>query len=180
MATKTNTEINGRKYYRITRTICHEYKDGKKVPIKKQFLGTSKGNAEKKYEKWKEEQANKNTSVTETLKTFGELADFYSENVLAVSSEYAPRTIDQYTSAYFIFKKKDATGILDMRISSIAAADIQSTYNKLDVSHSTMQTINKFFKAFFKWAILNRYCTDVLSAVSIPAKPLKKIRKESL
>lgn len=76
MATKTNTEINSRKYYRITRTICHEYKDGKKVPIKKQFLGTSKGNAEKKYEKWKEAQANKNTSVTETLKRSANLQTF--------------------------------------------------------------------------------------------------------
>lgn len=174
MATKTNTEINGKKYYRITRTIGHEYKDGKKVPIKKQFLGTSKGNAEKKYEAWKEAQANKNKSITETLKTFGELADFYCENVLEVSSEYARSTIDRYTGAYQTFKKKDRTGILDILIRNITAADLQMAYNKLDVPQSTIQTINKFFRGFFRWAILNRYCTDILSAVTIPVKPLHK------
>lgn len=174
MATKTNTEINGRKYYRITRTIGHEYKDGKKVPIKKQFLGTSKGNAEKKYEKWKEEQANKNKSVNEGLKTFGELADFYCENILKVSSEYAHSTIDRYTGAYQAFKKKDTTGILGMQIQNVTAADIQLSYNKVNIPQTTMQTIHKFFRGFFRWAVLNRYCIDILSAVTVPVKPMNK------
>ena len=49
MATKKNTAIKyGDKeynYFRITRTVGHEWKDGKKIPIKKQFVGISKGNS---------------------------------------------------------------------------------------------------------------------------------------
>lgn len=54
MATKTNITIerNGKeyKYFRITRTIGHE--NGK--PIKKQFVGSSKKEAEEKYKQFLE------------------------------------------------------------------------------------------------------------------------------
>ena len=43
MATKKNTQIGEYEYYRFTKTIGHK-PDGK--PIKKQFLGTSKRDAE--------------------------------------------------------------------------------------------------------------------------------------
>ena len=56
MATKKNTEINGQEYFRITRTIGHKMVDGKKVPVKKQFYGSSKGDAEKKYKAFLESQ----------------------------------------------------------------------------------------------------------------------------
>ena len=63
MATKKNTAIkNGDKeynYFRIVRTIGHEWKDGKKVPIRKQFYGSSKGDAEKQFRAYQEEQLQK-------------------------------------------------------------------------------------------------------------------------
>ena len=63
MATKKNTAIkNGDKqynYFRIVRTIGHEWKDGKKVPIRKQFYGSSKGDAEKQFRAYQDEQLQK-------------------------------------------------------------------------------------------------------------------------
>ena len=61
MAAKKNTTVTAKggkeyAYYRITRTIGHEWKDGKKVPVKKQFVGASKGNAEQKFKKYQEER----------------------------------------------------------------------------------------------------------------------------
>ena len=60
MATKTNTKVKNKEkeyeYYRVTRTIGHEIVDGKKVPIKKQFYGRSKTEAENRYDDWKDEQ----------------------------------------------------------------------------------------------------------------------------
>lgn len=178
MATKKNTAIkHGDKeytYYRITRTIGHEWKDGKKVPIKKQFTGTSKGNAEQKYEEWKKARERESKGINESLNTLGELADFYAENVLAVSSVYAQSTIDRYSDAYKRFKKKDATGLLNKQIGNVASADIQLAYNNFDVHQSSVEALNKFFRGFFKWAVLNRYCVDPLPAVSIPVKTKDK------
>ena len=88
MATKKNTAItHGDKeynYYRITRTVGHEWKNGKKVPIKKQFVGTSKGNAEQKYKAFLEKQAAKaleeETKIhAARMKTFGEYAEEYTD-----------------------------------------------------------------------------------------------------
>ena len=45
MAVKTNVNKNGNKYYRITRTIGHK-DDGS--PIKKEFYGANKSEAEEK------------------------------------------------------------------------------------------------------------------------------------
>ena len=63
MATKKNTAVlRGDKeynYFRITRTVGHEWKDGKRIPIKKQFYGTSKGDAEKQFRAYQEEQLQK-------------------------------------------------------------------------------------------------------------------------
>ena len=56
MATKKNTTIkrNGKEYqyYRITRTIGYKIVDGEKVPIKKQFTGSSKDEQFYKYKQF--------------------------------------------------------------------------------------------------------------------------------
>ena len=49
MAKKTNFEVNGKQYYRVTRTIGHK-PDG--TPIKKQFYGTGINEANKKADEY--------------------------------------------------------------------------------------------------------------------------------
>lgn len=180
MATKKNTAVkHGDKeyaYYKMTKTIGHEYRDGKRVPIKKQFYGTSKRNAEEKYYKWLKDRENKNKNPADTHKSFGELADFYAENVLSVSADYAQGTKDLYLASYGRFKKKDITNLLSLNISDISAAHIQSAYNNLNVHASSLISLNKFFKGFFKWAALNRYCENPLPAVTMPQKEKNKVK----
>lgn len=170
MATKTNTTSNGYQYYRITRTIGHEYIDGKKKPIKKQFLGRSKREAEKKYDQWKDEQREKSQQIVASNKSFRDVVEFYRDNVFDVSTKYAAGTKDRYKRAYRQFCDADVTGLLEKPIQEVTAANIQLAYNSFDVHLSTVQALNKFFRLFFKWAVLNRYCFDVLSAVTIPNK----------
>ena len=161
MATKTNTSINGREYYRIRRMI-----DGKQ----KSFYGKSKLDAERKYKEHLEELARlkyqKNIELSEA--TFGEHAEEYVNNVLSVSQKYAKGTRELYIRIYKNHVK-DAS-ICKFRMQDLRASHIQAFYNSLDVSKQTMQSVHKFMSAFFKWIVANDYGANVLSAVEIPVK----------
>lgn len=174
MATKKNTAIkHGDKeysYYRITRTVGHEWKDGKRVPIKKQFVGTSKGNAEQKYKEYLQQQAEAKLAKERklqaaALRTFGEYAEEYTYAVLP-NSNYAAGTQNQYTIKYRAHVKKSF--LMSMPISEISAKTVQNYYNSLDVSDSVISGIHKWMSAFYKWIALNEYGNNVLSAVTLP------------
>lgn len=159
---KTNTEINGSSYFRLTRTI-----DGKR----KQFYGTSKGDAERKYREYIEKVAeDKYRSEHENdIATFEQRAKEYVENVLRISQKYATATKYQYECAYNSHIKKST--ISQLVLSKMRPSDVQRFYNELDVSMQTMQRVNKFMTNFCKWAVLNNYCTDFMTAVEMPQKP---------
>lgn len=181
MATKKNTTITGKdgkeyEYYRITRTIGHEWKNGEKVPIKKQFTGASKGAAEKKYKDFMEEQIRneyeKATSIeAEKHKTFGELAEDYTYNVL-MNSDYAHGTKRRYEQSYRVHIKDSF--IMSIPIKEVSARTIQDCYQQLNVSAQNLDQIKKWMAAFYKWLALNNYAGNVLSAVTTPAKPDNK------
>lgn len=177
MATKKNTAVkHGDKkyeYYRITRTVGHEWKDGKKVPIKKQFVGTSKGAAEQKYKKYLEDQAAQKLSEELEIeaiksKSFGEYADEYTYKIMPASS-YASGTKRRYEQSYRCHIKD--TWICDMPLSEVRPRTIQSFYMGLNVSRQNLKAINKWMAAFYKWIALNEYGDNVVSAVSLPDKP---------
>lgn len=161
MATKTNTTINGRDYYRIRKMI-----DGEQKP----FYGKSKADAERKYKEFLEENARQKylRQVELDTATFGERAEEYVTNVLAVSQKYAKGTIVAYTKAYDKFIKNSE--LADMLLKDVKASTIQTFYNNLDVSQQRMRTINKFMSAFSKWLVLNNYAVDFISAVELPKK----------
>ncbi len=54
-------------YYRITRTIGHKSNNGKKVPIKKEFRGATKDEAEAKYQDFLKSKSNDSKTVSVTL-----------------------------------------------------------------------------------------------------------------
>lgn len=177
MATKKNTAIKkgdkSYEYFKITRTVGHEFKDGKKIPIKKQFYGTSKGDAEKQFRAYQEEQLTKkyekeHAEEKAKLKTFGEYAEEYTYEVLPVSS-YAHGTKIRYEESYRVHVK--GTWVTDMPVGSITPRTIQSFYEKLDVSKQTLRSIQKWMSAFFRWIALNGYASNPMPAVSLPDKP---------
>ena len=171
MATKTNTTINGHEYYRITRTVGHKIVDGKKIPVKKQFLGRSKTEAENKYKDWRDEQIRKEyeQKIALDASTLGERAEDYIDSVLSVSQKYATGTKVRYEQVYRTYIED--TYLADMVLQDVKALDIQKFYNSLNVSRQTLVTINKFMAVFYKWATLNGYAVNVLDAVELPLKP---------
>ena len=179
MATKTNSHINGKDYYRLTKTIGHELVDGKKKPIRKSFYGTSKTQAEKKYHEWLIEQDRLKEQTVSSNKPLFAVLDFYADNVLGPSAKYEESTKERYIGAYHRFKKCGSTNILSMPIQDVTSADWQVAYNKYDTKQSSLNSLNSFLKGFYKWAVMNRYCTDILAAVSIPKKD-KTVRSEEI
>ena len=159
MATKKNTSINGKEYYRIRRTI-----DGKV----RAFYGQSKHSAERKYKEYLEQLAREKNTQSNESALFSERAEEYIENVLLVSQKYANSTKYRYEKSYRThIEDSDLKGLC---FSMIRPIDIQMFYNRLDVSSQTIKGINKFMSAFCKWGVLNNYCDDFMSAVEIPQK----------
>lgn len=184
MATKKNTAIkHGDKeynYYRITRTIGHEWKDGKKVPIRKQFYGTSKGDAEKRFRAYQEEQIRlqyekEHAEEQKRLVPFGEYAEEYTNNILPFSS-LATSTVDRYALSYRTHIKN--TWIMAVPIGEITAQKLQEFYLSLDVSKQTLKAINKWMAAFYKWIALKGITENVQSVATLPDKPDNKRHDE--
>ena len=182
MATKKNTAIkHGDKeynYFRITRTVDHKWKDGKKIPIKKQFVGTSKGNAEQKYKEYLEEQAAiKIAGDLEkqaiTAKPFGDYADEFNDRILP-KLPYAASTIEQYERAYRVHIK--CTSLPTLSVGSVDIKTLQSFYESLDVSKQTLGSIHSWFTAFYKWMAANGYSDNIVPNI---IKPVKKDNKMS-
>lgn len=162
MATKKNTTINGKEYFRIRRTI-----DG----VQKSFYGSSKGDAENKYKEYLEELAKKKYKQEQVYSnaTIHDRAKEYIDNALSVSKKFAKGTRERYESAY----RTHINGSwFDKLIASdVKASDIQRFYNELPVSSQTLKSVNKFMSAFWKWLVLNDYAPNVLVAVELPIKP---------
>lgn len=162
MATKTNTTINGRDYYRIRRNI-----NG----TQKSFYGKSKGDAERKYKKYLELIARvPSVTACEPLsQTFGEMATNYITNALKPSDKYAESTKYRYERSYLTHIK--GSDLDSMPICDVRPLDIQKFYNGLDVSSQTIKGIHKFMSAFLKWLSLNSFSSINLDAVEMPKKP---------
>lgn len=161
MATKTNSEINGKKYFRLRRTI-----DGKQ----KNFYGASKTEAERKYREYLEELARKKyqRSVEVSNATLGDCAEEYIENVLKVSQNYAKGTINRYVGEYNRHIK--GTDLAKTPLTDIKASTIQSFYNSLEISQHSIKELNKFMSGFCKWLQLVGYSDNFLAAVQLPKK----------
>lgn len=172
MAKNTTIKRNGKEYtyFRITRTIGHKYKEGKKIPIKKQFIGSSERDAERKYREWL--SANKEETIFDSVKTVGELMDFYVDNILSVNSKYAQRTKELYIGTYNKHIKNKP--ITENIMSELTAEQIQEFYNGLQISKAVMINIHKFMRGFMLWQSQNKYNNYLLNSVVIPEKPDRK------
>ena len=184
MATKKNTAVlRGDKeynYFRITRTVGHEWKDGKKIPIKKQFYGTSKGDAEKQFRAYQEEQLQKkyekeHAAAEAQRKTFGEYAEEYTYEVF-MNSTYAKGTKRRYEQSYRVHVK--GSWITSIPIGEVDAKTLQDFYIWLPVSKQNLDSINKWMSAFYKWLALNNISGNILSAVTMPEKYDNKKKDE--
>ena len=166
MAVKTNYDKNGYKYYRLTKTIGHKI-DG--TPVKKEFLGKNKSEAEEKATKYINLIKKGLPFDFETI-TLDELMHSWLFNILYVSKNFKSSSFERYESIYRNYIKNSDISILP--VYTLNSGIIQQYYNKLyDNGKTTSQitNLNKLLRKFFNYCIdsdylsknpcLNRYIT---------------------
>lgn len=102
MAIKTNVNKNGNKYFRITRTIGHK-EDG--TPVKKEFYGNSKSDAEEKAQQYINDLKNGLIASTEDY-TVSQLMKIWLFDFLNNSTSIKPSTFQRYEGIYRNYIKK--------------------------------------------------------------------------
>lgn len=153
MAKKTNFEVNGKQYYRVTRTI------GKKAdgtPVRKTFYGSGINEANEKADKYINDIKNglianfEYISINDAIHTW--LFDF-----LHNSSKIKPSTFQRYEGIYRKYIKDSS--IAGLKVSSFTTLQLQKYYNNLSETYSYTQlnTLNTVLKVFFNWCIDNGY-----------------------
>lgn len=153
MAVKTNYEKNGNNYFRITALIGKKA-DGK--PIRKEFYGKSKKEAEtKKNEYLKGLNLGLNSNFNEI--TLGELIKVWLFEVVKIYASHS--TMDRYEGIYRNYVKE--TTLNNLKLNSVKPLTLQRHYNKLyyedKKSISVIKNLNKFLKTFFNYAIKEDY-----------------------
>ena len=153
MAVRTNYEKNGKNYYRVTATIGKKA-DGK--PIRKEFYGKSKKEAESKKEEYiKGLNLGLNSNFNEI--TLEELIKTWLFEVVKTYASHS--TMDRYEGIYRNYIKE--TTLNSTKLNSIKPLTLQRHYNKLyyedKKSLSVIKNLNKFLKTFFNYAIKEDY-----------------------
>lgn len=168
MARKTNFEINGKQYYRVTKTIGHRA-DG--TPIRKQFYGSGINEANQKAEEYIQ---NLKMGMTDNNQLF-------TINILlpkwlfeVKKNEIKASSFESYESTYRNYIKKYL--IADLPIKDLKSLKIQEFYNKLlkdNVSPNNIKKVHKLLRQFFNFAELEGYIIKN-PAVNIALPKIKK------
>lgn len=165
MARKTNTNINGNEYYRITKTIGHKA-DG--TPIKKQFYGTGINEAN---EKANEYINNIRNGLVENYETYS-INDLLHEWLFQIKiNELKPSSFESYEGTYRNYIKNSE--IAGEKISKINKISIQQYYNKLGKTktYSQIKKLNKLLNQFFNYCIEEGYLLrNPCNKLTIPNK----------
>lgn len=154
MAKKTNIEINGNKYFRVTRTI------GKKAdgtPVRKSFYGTGINEANEKADKYMNDIKNGLIANFDTV-TVNDLMHTWLFDFLHNSSKIKPSTFQRYEGIYRNYIKESP--IAGIKISALNSLQIQKYYNQLykhQYRYTQIETLNTVLKVFFNWCIDNGY-----------------------
>lgn len=158
MANKTNCTKNGKDYFRVTKVIGHK-PDGSS--IRKEFYGKNKKEAEEKAINYLNDLSS-GLIIDNKIVTINSLLPKWLLEVK--SNEVKKSTISAYNTTF-------KTHIENLTISNISIKEIktlklQSVYNNLKVSRSTLIKINKLLNSFFNYAekegyIIKNPCNNI-------------------
>ena len=153
MARKYNYEKNGIQYFRITRTVGYK-EDG--TPVKKEFYGNSKSDAEEKANKYLNDLKNGLIESAENY-TVAQLMKIWLFDFLNKSASIKPSTFQRYEGIYRNYIKKSP--IAGTKIPKLNSIQIQKYYNDLskDKSYTQINTLNTILKVFLNWCCKNGY-----------------------
>ena len=152
MAKKTNFEVNGNKYYRVTRTI------GKKAdgtPVRKTFYGSGINEANEKADKYINDIKNGLVSNYEYC-TLADLMKTWLFDFLHNSSRIKPSTFQRYEGIYRNYIKE--SNIAGLRICDCNIIKFQKFFNDLAENHtySQLKYLKDVLRLFFNWCVDNR------------------------
>lgn len=169
MAKKTNFEINGNKYFRVTRTIGHKA-DGS--AIRKTFYGSGINEANQKADEF---LANINNGMTLDFQEVV-IKDLMYQWLFQVKlNELKPSSFQAYEGVYRNFIKD--SDISQLKVYNTKSIQLQKYYNSLaeNKTHSQIKKLNKILKAFFTYATNEGYCKkNPCISLTIPNKPILK------
>lgn len=154
MAKKTNFEVNGSKYFRVTRTV------GKKADgtaIRKTFYGSGINEANQKADEYMNSIKN---GLVHNFKdiTLNDLMYSWLFDFLHQSSKIKPSTFQRYESIYRNYIKN--SNIAGLKVCNLTTLKLQKYYNELNennFTYSQIKTLNKILKTFYNWCIDNDY-----------------------
>lgn len=158
---KTNFEINGKQYFRVTRTIGHK-PDGK--PIRKSFYGSGINEANQKADKYVNDLKLGLVSGNQVL-TINILLPKWLFSIK--KNELKTSSFESYESTYRNYIKNYL--IANLPIDEIKSLKIQEYYNKMQengVSIHNIRKVHKLLRQFFGYAdkegyILKNPCLNI-------------------
>lgn len=153
MARKTNIEINGKQYYRVTRTVGRKA-DG--TAIRKSFYGAGINEANQKANEYINNIKNGLVNNFENV-TLNDMMHTWLFDVLHNSSKIKPSTFQRYESIYRKYVKESE--VAGLKLANINTLKLQQFYNRLskEYSYSQIKYLNSVLKTFFNWCIDSGY-----------------------
>lgn len=153
MARKTNFEVNGKNYYRVTRTV------GKKADgtaIRKTFYGTGINEANAKADAYMNDIKNGLVNDFENV-TLNDMMHTWLFDVLHNSSKIKPSTFQRYEEVYRNYIK--SSDIAGLKLIKITPLRLQQFYNELskNYSYTRIEHLNSVLRTFFNWCIDSDY-----------------------
>lgn len=153
MAKKTNIEINGNKYYRVTRTV------GKKAdgtPIRKTFYGSGINEANEKADAYINDIKNGLVNNYEYA-IFSELMSVWLFDFLHKSSKIKPSTFQRYEGIYRKYIKN--SDIAGLKLKDCNTIKLQKFFNNLSntYSYTQLRYLCDVMRNFFNWCIDSGY-----------------------
>ncbi len=172
MAKKTNFEVNGNKYYRVSRTVGHK---ADATPIRKFFYGTGVKEANEKADEYMNKLKSGLSLDFETV-TIDEL--IYKWLFQIKINEVKPSSFQSYEGTYRNYIKDSE--IAGIKVYNTKSLQLQEYYNKLgkNKTYSQIKKLNKLLKQFFFYAenegfILKNPCRNL--TIPNKEKELKKV-----
>ncbi|MCI2061665.1 MAG: site-specific integrase [Eubacteriaceae bacterium] len=174
MANKTNVTINGKGYFRITKTVGHELNvNGVEVPVRKQFYGINRKDCEKKYQAYMKKA---NAGISTEKSYFGITADKWIYTFFINDQKLKGTTRDLYVHAWNKYLKP--CDFYNLPLDKVTAATIQKAYNGMDAPTSSIRAIHKLMRKFYKYLEYEGIARNFTSALSIPKKERAKDNEE--
>lgn len=148
MAIKTNVKINGKDYYRITLDLGRDA-DGKR--IRKQFIGSSKKEAEQKKQDY---LLKANLGIQDKTIFLAQGMRSWLYEVVKMSGNIKTSSFSRYAGIYS--KYFENCPISHLKINDLKPIDIQRYYNSLHkkgISSNVIKNSNKLLKQYLNYAV---------------------------